>query len=336
MNRADSTLLNSETTTPPWDDLETVLRHAEQAQADRDSKRAYTFYARATELDSNNASAWAGRAATTPDVDDEIVSWAYTLALAPDNIQARIRLEQSLAEKVETSAIGDASTLYALARDLAEAGQKEYAHRLAARATELDDTKEEYWVWRAGLADDIRETISALNQALALNPESAAAQAGLNWALVQQAKAVSPATPSAAEEARQFLAEGRAQLEKGDRELAYEMFKHATEMDQRNEEAWFLRGITVEDKEIDEALTCMEQVLAINPGHDEAKGKRSWLRVRKLREGTVKRKDARAMPVSAVAPVSAGKPIRMETIRLVFLTGAVLALIVLLAFLLRS
>ncbi|MBI3914484.1 MAG: hypothetical protein HY327_09930 [Chloroflexi bacterium] len=317
----------------PWDDITTVLKHAQEAQADRDTARAYTFYVRATELDANNAEAWAGRGATTPELDDEVVSWGYALALAPESIQAKIRLEQAVSDKIEDSQSSDAAKLFTLARDLGEAGQKEHAYRLAVRATDLDDTREEYWIWRAGLTSDLKEMISALNQALALNPQNAQAQAGLEWAFAQQAQTAPLVTPSAADEAMQFIAEGNAQLKQGDKEMAHEMFKRATELDQRNQDAWFGRGISVEATDIDEALTCMEQTLAINPGNDPAKEKRSWLRVRKLREHTAAplapapppmRVPARAQPSPAISRA-----------RLYLLVVAVLALILLFVALFR-
>ncbi len=329
-DRISAPPLEEETNSQPWDDLAAVLKHAHDAQADRDSARAYTFYVRATELDSNNANAWAGKAATTTEIDEEIIGWAYTLALSPDNIQAQIRFEQSVGDRLEANARGDAPSLYRLARDLGEAGQKESAHKFITRATELDDTQEDYWVWRAGLASDLKEAISSLNQALALNPENARAQAGLQWALAQQAKRAPPPTASDAEQAAQFLAEGRALWNKNDKELAYEMFKRATELDQRNGEAWFWRGSCVEETDVDEALTCMEQALAINLDDEAAKEKRAWLRVRKLRE----RVPVKSAPVAAPharAPAPAGD----KRARALLLVVAVLVLILVVIFVLR-
>ena len=57
--------------------------------------------------------------------------------------------------------------------------------------------REEYWIWRAGLTSDLKEMISALNQALALNPQNVQAQAGLQWAFAQQAQTAPVVTPSA-------------------------------------------------------------------------------------------------------------------------------------------
>lgn len=281
----------------PWEDLATVLRHADAARAAGDPARAYAFYARATELDPNRATVWAGRAATTSDLDDAIISWGYALALAPDDGEARAALEQRVGEKIVQSGIAQVASLASLGRTLAEVGQKPWAYRLFVRATELDDTYEEAWVWRAGLSDDTKEMIACLNQALALNPENAQAQAGLQWALAQQAGTPAPPSPSAAEEAVRLVEEGQRVLHAGDKTRAHELFEHATELDQTNEAVWLWRGSTT--AEIDEALTCMEQALAINPENEAAKEARAWLRVRKLREGAKAQAAVPAPPVRA-------------------------------------
>lgn len=294
--------LNDESAaTHPWEDLATVLRHAEEARAANDPTRAYAFYTRATELDPNHASAWAGRAATTSDSDEAIISWGYAHALAPDDVDARAGLDRRVEEKIARSGIAQVASLVSLGRALAEVGQKPWAYRLFARATELDDTNEEAWLWRAGLTDDIKETLSCLNQALALNPENAQAQAGLQWALAQQASASGPASPAASEAAAQLVEQGQRLLQEGDKSRAHALFRRATELDQKNEAAWLGRGHTA--TEVDEALTCMERVLAINPENASAKEARAWLRIKKLRESAKARAPA-ATPSARVPSIS--------------------------------
>jgi tetratricopeptide (TPR) repeat protein len=295
------TLLNESAATHPWEDLATVLWHAEEARAANDPTRAYAFYARATELDPNHALAWAGRAATTSDSDEAIVSWGYAHALAPDDTDARAGLDRRVEGKIEQSESAQVASLVSLGHTLAEVGQKPWAYRLFARATELDDTNEEAWVWRAGLTDDIKETLSCLNQALALNPENAQAQAGLQWALAQQASAPEPASPAASEQAAQLVEKGQRLLQEGDPPRAHALFQRATELDQKNEAAWLGRGNTA--AEVDEALACMECVLAINPENESAKEARSWLRIKKLRESAKARAPV-VSPPARVPPIS--------------------------------
>ncbi len=266
----------------PWDDFTTVLQRAEQARSGKDIALAYAFFTRATEIDSNNAQAWAGRAALTPDLDDSIISWAYAVALAPDNASAKDNLAMRVDEKIAGSRIADLASLVTLGKNLAEVGQKREAYQLFKRATELDDTSEEAWIWRAGLAEDAKETTESLNQVLTLNPQNKQAQAGLQWATSLQPGLAVSAPPNNAEQAANLVEQGNAALQKGDKAKAHDLFQQATELDQKNEQAWLWRGSTTSD--VDEALTCMEQALAINPANEPAREARSWLRVKKLRE----------------------------------------------------
>jgi tetratricopeptide (TPR) repeat protein len=268
----------------PWDDLSAVLALGDQARAENNASRAFAFYARATELDPNSARAWSGRAATAPNLDDAIKSWAYARSLAPADDQAKAELGQCIEKKVQQSKLEDTGDLVSLGRILAESGQKDFSHQLLVRAIELDDTNEEAWIWRAGVAKDSKEIVSCLNQALALNPANAQAQAGLQWAISLQVDNPEPRDEKAAEQALHLVEQAQRLLENHDRAGAHELFQKASELDRTNETAWLWRGSTTAD--IDEALTCMEQALAINPQNESAREARSWLRVKKLRDGT--------------------------------------------------
>lgn len=305
-----------------WDDLTTVLQRAEQALASNAIAPAYAFYTRATELDPNNAPAWAGRAALTPDPDDAIVSWAYALALAPDNASAREALARRVGEKIAASGIADFNSLMSVGKHLAEAGQKQEAHRLFERATELDDTGEDAWIWRAGTADASKEMIASLNQVLALNPENKQAQAGIEWAMSLRAGASTPASPTGSEQAVKLVEEGQAALARGAKNDAYNLFRQATELDPTDEQGWLWRGSTTAD--VDEALTCMEQALEINPENAPALEARAWLRTRKLRL------TAQSQPDAALAISTDRAAVRSTDRRREFLVAlAVVAIFVL-------
>jgi len=84
----------------PWGDFDTVLRHAEKARVSGEPNRAYAFFARAIELNPNEPRAWAGLAPTAPTLDEAIISWAYTLALAPDNLEAKSELDARVQERL--------------------------------------------------------------------------------------------------------------------------------------------------------------------------------------------------------------------------------------------
>lgn len=268
----------------PWEDLSAVLTLGDQAREENDASRAFAFYTRATELDPNSARAWVGRAATAPNADDAIKSWAYAVTLSPTDDAAKSTLRQRIEDKVLQSRPEDVGNLLELGRILAEAGQKDLSYRLLVRATELDDTNEEAWIWRAGVANDSKEIVSCLNHALALNPANAQAQGGLQWAMSLPEDPLKPTDNKDVEQASRLVEQAQQLLQNQDRAGAHDLLRKATELDRANETAWLWRGSTTAD--VDEALTCMEHALAINPQNESAREARSWLRVKKLREHT--------------------------------------------------
>ena len=263
----------------PWGDLPTLMRHANRARAAGDLKRASRFYQRAVELDPNSAEAWAVCAATTSSIDEAIVAWGYAQALEPSE-DTRSILSACITEKLKQSRVQDIPSLLTVGRRLAEAGQRAIAYHLFKRATELEPSNENAWMWRAGVAPNPDETVLCLKRVLELNPQNAQAKAGLNWAASKQtAKLISA---DDLQQAAVAFEEGQRALREGDRDRAYERFHRATELDPRNAIAWFWRGSTAPNTQ--EALNDMEQVLAIDPENQEAKDSRWWLRVQSLRE----------------------------------------------------
>jgi len=76
------------------------------------------------------------------------------------------------------------SDLKQLLRDgitAARAGQKEQARELLLRVIEQDERNEPAWLWLSGIVDDPEERRICLENVLAINPNSAAAQAGLRF-----------------------------------------------------------------------------------------------------------------------------------------------------------
>jgi len=263
----------------PQEDLAVVMRHASQARATGDLRRACAFYARAIELDPNSPQAWAGRASTTSNLDEAIVSWGYSLALAPGS-EARTMLSACVAEKIKQSSREQVGTIVAVGRWLAKAGQWDPAYRLFMRATELAPSNEEAWMWRAGVAGDAAESVVCLKRVLELDPQNARARAGLRWAAAR----IPAPTADGPQLAAAAVEDGQRALREGDCLRAHERFKRATELDTQNVSAWFWRGSTA--PKIDEALTCMDRVLSIEPENEAARDARWWLHVQELRERT--------------------------------------------------
>lgn len=263
-----------------WDDLQSILKQAEQARAEQDEMRAHTLYVRATQLDPNNAMAWAGRAAMSFDPDDSIVAWGYALALKPHNEHTRSILGQRVQERISTGGTGDVPDLITLGRDLAEAGQKSFAHQLFVRVTELAENNSSVWVWRAGCADSTDEAVMCLHRALALDPANKKAQAGLQWVLSQKIAPPQFASPEMARKAARHVSEGQQLLSTGEKSRAHELFVRATELDHSNQAAWLWRASTTQD--VDQALICVEQALRLNPRNEAALEAQKFLRARKL------------------------------------------------------
>ena len=281
-NQTDTAIKATPIITQPWGDFDTVLRHAEKARSASDVNRAHTFFARAIELNPNDARAWAGLAATAPTLDEAIMSWAYTLALAPDNLDARSELDASVQERLVRARRVDTAVLGALGRTLAQVGQNPWAYRLLVRATELDPRSEESWLWRAGVAEANDETIFCLKQVLLNNPDNQQARAGLKWAEARVIPAPAPVSSDAVQEAESFFEQGQHALRSGNMERAYDFFRGATNLNPQHESAWYWRGSSAPNT--DDAIASMERVLALNPQNATAKDALWLLRIKKVRE----------------------------------------------------
>ena len=281
-DQTDAAIQATPIVTQPWGDFDTVLRHAEKARGAGDANRAHTFFARAIELNPNEARAWAGLAATAPTLDEAIMSWAYTLALAPDNLDARSELDTCVQERLVRARRVDAAVLGALGRTLAQVGQRPWAYRLLVRATELDPRSEEAWLWRAGVAEANDETIFCLKQVLLNNPDNQQARAGLKWAEARTIPVPAPISSDAAQEAESFFEQGQHALRSGNMERAYDFFRGATNLNPQHESAWYWRGSSAPTT--DDAITSMERVLALNPQNATAKDALWLLRINKVRE----------------------------------------------------
>lgn len=335
----------------PSGDVSSLLNTAAAAERSGNEEVAYEFYARATEESPNLPQAWRGRAATTPLDDDALVSCAYAVVLTPDDLSLAKELDQRVLARSSVATSSEASSLVAVGIKLAEVGLTQAGHRLLRRATELDDTLEEGFIWAAATTEDLGEASVALKRALALSPTDARARAGFSnvmleldgaaWSSHSQAQAPAKAARTAplADSAPELIRTGENALVAGDRELAYQAFVKATELSPREEGAWLGRARSSTD--IDETLTSLEQALAINPDNMQAREARTFYRVRKLREGVRKRQEPveepRSMPYFAGGGGFTEQPtpeVRSRRILLLLMMIIVLVILVL-AFLIQ-
>lgn len=76
------------------------------------------------------------------------------------------------------------------------AGNKQAAWGYFREALEIDPANEEAWLWAAGAASTLHETIDCLHQVLRLNPQNERARSGLEWAHNKLATQMPPAVPA--------------------------------------------------------------------------------------------------------------------------------------------
>lgn len=311
-----------------WNNLTTVLEQAQLARGAQDETRALTLYVRATQIDPDNANAWAGRAAMALDPDDAIIAWSYTLALTPQDDNARAILAQRIQERLEASGRGDLEDLVALGRDVAKAGQKSGAHKIFVRVTELAANNADAWVWHAGSTDRLEEQVSDLIHALELEPQNPHARTGLHMLLEGEIAVSQFASPQMVEQAAYELGEGQRLLASGDQAGALAMIAHASELNPWNETAWLWRASATRD--VNQSLLCLELALVLNPKNPAALQAREFLRQRKLELGPA----VIAAATEPVAPTHVPEPVpnhRAHT--LVIVIAAVILILLLFAYL---
>lgn len=162
-----------------WDNPGEMLARAQNARAQGDRELAYQMFARASELSPQDAIAWQGRAETADSPDEALVSYAYASALDAGNQPLARTLDAAVAQRAAGAEKSDVGLLVALGQELAEVGLSGRAQTLFQRATELDPTSTDAWVWLAGMSRDGEVQADYLNRALALNPRDSRARAGL-------------------------------------------------------------------------------------------------------------------------------------------------------------
>lgn len=178
-----------------WDDSTELLTRAQAARAQGDHEMAYQLYARATELNPQDATAWQGRAETAPSHDETLIGYAYASALDPTNKPLADTLDAALAKRVQDAKPEDAPLLIVLGQELAELGFKERGRALLERASGLDPTNTDALVWLAGVSADDQAQLDYLNRALMTNPRDPRARAGLLSVKLPPAPAAPPSPP---------------------------------------------------------------------------------------------------------------------------------------------
>lgn len=183
-----------------------MLSRAQAARAQGDRDLAYQLYARASEINPQDATAWQGRAETAASSDEALISYGYASSLDTGNAPLSRTLDAALAHRVHGAAKNDVPLLVALGQEFAEVGLTDRAHTLLERAAELDTSSTDALVWLAGIASDDQKQLDYLNRALATNPRDPRARAGL-LTVKLPAPASQPPAPTRSERIAALAAE---------------------------------------------------------------------------------------------------------------------------------
>lgn len=162
-----------------WDDPVEMLVRAQAARTNGDRDLAYQMYARASELNPQEAQAWQGRADTAGSSDEALISYAYASALKPEDTPLARTLDTSLAKRIQDATPADVPLLLAIGQELAEVGLTDRAYTVFERASELEPSSTDALVWLAGVTTDDQAQLDYLNRVLAINPRDPRARAGL-------------------------------------------------------------------------------------------------------------------------------------------------------------
>lgn len=162
-----------------WDNPDEMLSRAQQARTLDDQALAYQMYARASEINPQEAKAWQGRAETADSADEALISYGYAAALDSNNSSLARTLDAALAKRVQDATKSDVPLLVAIGQEFAEVGLLERARVVLERASELDASSADALVWLAGVASDDQAQLDLLNRALAANPRDPRARAGI-------------------------------------------------------------------------------------------------------------------------------------------------------------
>lgn len=127
--------------------------------------------------------AWIAKGTSVLDqpVPSEVAAPGPPLSTAPPPMEPAPEPAPSAAENWLAQQV-DAEELVRWGKRAAREGDLLVAHRLFARALEVDPDNEDAWLWRAGTTDQPREAVRCLEQVLRINPFNERAHRGLSEA----------------------------------------------------------------------------------------------------------------------------------------------------------
>lgn len=137
----------------------------------------------------------------------------------------------------------------------ARAGQRERARALLTRVTETEPYNVTAWLWLSGVAETLAEAVTCLEHAAEVEPENVKVQQALSTARRRLSDT--------------WVQEAIQAIHAGETETARDLLMQAVERDESNVAAWWQLSQVVEAP--DERDICLENVLALDPDHAEAR-----------------------------------------------------------------
>ncbi|MBN1485415.1 MAG: hypothetical protein JXA37_11910 [Chloroflexia bacterium] len=155
-----------------------LLRQAIAAAQGGQRERAQSLLMRVLELDERNVQAWLWLSGVVKQEEDRITALENVLALDPSNQAAVQGLEQLRRQRVQH--------LLQQGIESAQKGWVKEANQYLRRVVELDERNVTAWLWLSSVVGNLDEMEVCLQNVLAIDPDNAAAQRGLEQ--VQQQK----------------------------------------------------------------------------------------------------------------------------------------------------
>jgi tetratricopeptide (TPR) repeat protein len=166
------------------------------------------------------------------------------------------------------------ANLFNRALQAAQKGDRQRACDYLRLFLEANPTNEQAWLWLADLSSDLDEQITALEQALHLNPHSGPARSRLERLRLQQQPA-SAETPDA-NQAQAWLDGAAQEYRKGHKEQALENLLRYVEVDDSNPRVWYMLAELA--PRLDDKIIALENVLTLDPSYAGARARLDKLR----------------------------------------------------------
>jgi twitching motility two-component system response regulator PilG len=135
------------------------------------------------------------------------------------------------------------------------AGNKLRARQLLMQVVTAEPNNEVSWMWLAGVAETVEQTVHSLQTVLKLNPANDRAKQGLRQTRMKAAQDC---------------------LKRQDARAAWQWLSDAARDEPNNEEIWLSMASAGAAISSEAAVKCLQRVLEINPNNDRAKSGLAW------------------------------------------------------------